>query len=749
MDYRDFFKNGNKHAIKKVNTFSSDFWVRPTAGINESRDGKSILKLIQLSQAQKAVTNFVKILTQKEIPIEFNTDGKSATNNERILIGCKVEKQADLDVTVGLALHEASHMLLTNFDTIGKTHIKALMTSFGINKNDDYVAATSAFLNWVEDRRIDNYVQKEAPGYVGYYDALYNKYFNSENVSQGILSGEFREENIDSYMFRIINLTNENTQLNALKGLAEISDIIDVKNISRIKNTECALECACEIMIIVAKNIEQAKKEEEREETKKEEESEKQKSKKASDSNSKESEETEESETGKGDNSKDSDDKEEGENESKGSSSKSEESDEKESENETGSKGSSPKSEKSDEEGTSSENKSEGEESEDSNKGNKADPNESTSSEGTSENESEAAETFPEVNKAKLQNDIKQQKRFLEHDIDKKKLRKKADQSVKRVKESGIEIKKTASEIPFVIINEFNAKFIQKNRYVGIIRRWNCSYGLDTGQDLVNTGIANGKQLLRKLKLRNEERATNFTHKRNGKLDGRLLHELAYDNDKVFSQMNIDKYKNTHLHMTIDASGSMAGTSWDNTMKMAVAIAYSADKIKNMSLVIDFRSVMSNGDDIPLVLVAFDSRKDSFQKIKNLFKYLTPYNTTPEGIIFEGMMSDYVPGSVNLDSYLINFSDGMPYCGYTIGNKHYSYVRGGYRDNHVDGVTHTAKQVKKIRNKNIKVLSYFLNQYHTTVTRAFTEMYGKDAEMINPDNMSELARTLNKKFMIK
>ena len=39
-------------------------------------------------------------------------------------------------------------------------------------------------------------------------------------------------------MFRIINLTNKNTNLSSLNGLREIWKTIDLKNISRLKTTE-------------------------------------------------------------------------------------------------------------------------------------------------------------------------------------------------------------------------------------------------------------------------------------------------------------------------------------------------------------------------------------------------------------------------------------------------------------------------------------------------------------------------------
>ena len=85
-------------------------------------------------------------------------------------------------------------------------------------------------LNYVEDRRIDYFVFTNSPGYKGYYHSMYEKYFYSKNVDKGLLSSEYRTEEIDSYMFRIINLHNSNRQLTALKGLKEIYEELNLLN---------------------------------------------------------------------------------------------------------------------------------------------------------------------------------------------------------------------------------------------------------------------------------------------------------------------------------------------------------------------------------------------------------------------------------------------------------------------------------------------------------------------------------------
>ena len=77
------------------------------------------------------------------------------------------------------------------------------------------------------------------PGYRGYYRKMYDKYFNDRVIDKGLQSDEFTSETIESYMFRIINLHNKNTNLSTtLKGLREIYKIINLRNIGRLKSSQ-------------------------------------------------------------------------------------------------------------------------------------------------------------------------------------------------------------------------------------------------------------------------------------------------------------------------------------------------------------------------------------------------------------------------------------------------------------------------------------------------------------------------------
>ena len=70
-----------------------------------------------------------------------------------------------------------------------------------------------------------------------------------------------------------------------------------------------------------------------------------------------------------------------------------------------------------------------------------------------------------------------------------------------------------------------------------------------------------------------------------------------------------------------------------------------------------------------------------------------------------------------------------------------------YGDN---AVNHCRKVIKGMRNNGVKILSYFIaeNTYGQE-KKWFEQMYGDDASFINPSNMMEVAKTMNKMFLSK
>ena len=96
-------------------------------------------------------------------------------------------------------------------------------------------------LNYVEDRRIDYHIFKNSPGYKGYYHSMYKTYFHSNVIDKALKSDEYTSSSWESYLFRIINLTNENRNLKAVTDLDKIYNLLFVENHpSTLKDTKDA-----------------------------------------------------------------------------------------------------------------------------------------------------------------------------------------------------------------------------------------------------------------------------------------------------------------------------------------------------------------------------------------------------------------------------------------------------------------------------------------------------------------------------
>jgi hypothetical protein len=255
-------------------------------------------------------------------------------------------------------------------------------------------------------------------------------------------------------------------------------------------------------------------------------------------------------------------------------------------------------------------------------------------------------------------------------------------------------------------------------------------------------GIRIGTLLGKKMQVRGESRETIFNRQLVGKMDKRMVSSLGYGNEHVFFTREIDMFKKANLHISVDASGSMSGSKWNKTMTNIVALAKAVDMIPNLNIQISFRTTTG---ELPYIVLAYDSRVDKFMKVKQLFGYLHPNGTTPEGLCFEAISKQMVGSNGEVDSYFLNISDGEPY----FHGKGMSYSGS-------NAAKHTRKMMKSIESMGIKVLSYFVadNGYDMDETtnssaRIFKECYGPSASYINVTNVNEVARTMNKLFMSK
>ena len=698
----------------------SSFWLDRSIWDDVDQEVTKVEKksndLMKLMSYKRSISNFVNIVTGQPIPVTFNGRGEdSYTDGNQVVISAKMNDK-EFDPVVGLALHEGSHVKLTNFTTLKELmdnnvfpssmidFFNSFKTDEGSEFNytqewydnkDQIIHNLKQLLNYVEDRRIDNYIYKSAPGYRGYYEAMYNKYFHSNVVDKGLKSSEHRTETWSSYMFRLINITNKNRDLNALKGLRKIWNLLDLKNISRLRTTDDALELAGEIFMVIQNNV-----------------------------NKDMDQMPEPQKGGDGQGNDDTDGK----------------SDMSSDDNPTA-----------DAPPMEGKGKGKGKDS----KGDDGDDGDSTDDKGSQStglgNKNGAGGNFSPLNdrqKKMLENAIKKQEKFLDGDIQKTTISKSDKKKLDTLDQADIETEVTGKGLEQGYyrnasqgVQTYVIKNVTKNLIDSGIVPHLGTWRVDQNDTAIRKGITLGTILGKKLKTRNEERINNTPRMKSGKLNGRMLHEIGFGNFQIFDQININTATPCLLHISIDASSSMGGDKWYNTQTAAVAIAKAASMTDNMNVVISYRGIYYNSGQgcQPLMMIAYDSRKDKFQKIQNLFKFISPSGTTPEGLCFEAILKELVKTKNGTDSYLINFSDGWP----GFDNKEISY--GGQY-----AVDHTAEQVKKVRQAGVGVLSYFISDgYYGSSKTQFEKMYGKDSEFINVDNMTQLAKTLNKKFEVK
>jgi len=669
-------------SMSNKNNYSS-FWLDNgwdnNSSIFDDEPVKKGVDLVALASYRRAISNFVSIVTgESDIKVTFKTNGDSYTDGKSVVISSKLDDKL-FDSTVGLALHEGSHIKLSNFDFLKNleneipTEYYKRAEVFGWS-NYDVMSKVKDLLNYVEDRRIDYFVFTNSPGYKGYYHSLYDKYFHAKVIDKALTSEEYTSLDYDSYIFRIINLTNKNSDLSALPGLVDIRKVI-FSNVKNLQSTEEAFSIALKVFDIILNNIDV--------------------------------------------NIENPSDGQDGDENSENG------------ENVEGGEGSAG------------------------NGGNES--SESMESDSASSDSSGNSSDKPQLTdnqKRQLQNAINKQKKFMDGEIAKKALSKKDKASMDAVESAGMSYvdvaggvtdgwsgKKTPTKV--LMVKKFN-KALAESDTISMIENPNYKWYSEDNKEAINKGLVMGTILGKKLQVRGESRETKWTRLDNGRIDKRLIAELGFGNERVFNTTFIESYSDAFLHISVDASGSMGGDKWRNTQIAVTAIAKACSMINNVDLVISYRSTQSTdnrrGKSYPLMLIAYDSRVDKIGKVKNLFHLLRPSGTTPEGLCFEAVMKEIEMGSNDKDSYFLNFSDGMPMFGNDDIDYHYDTA-----------INHTKKMVDSIRNRGVKVLSYFIGDSYDRErsTSTFTKMYGSDAEFVDVTSVLPIAKTMNKKFLQK
>ena len=115
-----------KHsAVNRTNNYSS-FWLDNDVSRTSIFDDEEVKKgndLVALASYRRAISNFVSIVTgESDIKVTFTSQGDSYTDGKAVTISSKLDDKL-FDSTVGLALHEGSHIKLSDFDFLNNLRI--------------------------------------------------------------------------------------------------------------------------------------------------------------------------------------------------------------------------------------------------------------------------------------------------------------------------------------------------------------------------------------------------------------------------------------------------------------------------------------------------------------------------------------------------------------------------------------------------------------------------------------------------
>jgi len=695
---------------KPLSSLHSNYWSKNLPEIATENN------LISLASYRRAVSRFIKIMTGKDIKVDFTVEtsgGSTFDNNgeKSVSLTSKIENK-EFDVIVGLALHESEHILDSDFSILAraKNDIKHLFnTKMSLDKQ---LILLKTLTNYIEDKRLDKKYSDLNPGYKEYWIALYKKYFSNKYMRAIVKSsfyrkpdffvynenGHLEQDIIESYLFRILSFSTDVTknEFESLDDLKKIYNIIDLKNIDRITDTQGSYTVAKKVMEIILKHYDASQQQQ------------------SGNQNQNQNNQNQSGQGGQGGQGS------QGGNQNQNNDQNNENGDGDQNEN-----------------GKSNESKN-GNKNDNQNNGNDTEGGDSEN--GNQNDEKSENDSLLRKNKKNIKKLVKNMIDATNGDIKKASISESSNAILKAIEESGMTIEHvlTNSNTNVKELYGTNNTVIKTRNFTkSLLGITSMASKTVNAQSLiaVKEGYILGKMLANRLQIRTNEKIYTSTRKLNGKIDKRLLHTIGVGSEAIFkkSVKDKDKFGNIIVHISGDASSSMnSNGAWRNMLVTMVALAYAATKIKTFDVVLTFRGTTKQNS--PEVLIAFDSRKDSWTKIQTLFPHLTAEGITPEGLCFEAIMEEILQSLVGMEKgFFINFSDGMP----------------NMTVNGLNAETICKNAVMKIKKMGIKVLSFFINsgggEFDT-----FADMYGAScSKNIKTTQLVPLARELNKMFSEK
>jgi len=733
---------------------------------NLSKEELSIHRVARLATTRRAISNFVNILTNRnDITVRYSSGRDSYTTGNDVVIAAD-DNPENFDVMVGLALHEASHVLLSDFrflktvddvrkqllggtdyiwmrddirtssinDTVTVTKnivhpllAKILPTFLPSNyltgptpeelkyrkQAHKYLTDLMDIMNILEDRRIDSYVYKNAGGYRPYYDSLYSKYFLGKEIGNNLKwNPRWRELTVENYINRVLFTIHPDSNPDSMPGLRKLIQIMDLQNIERVApenpktikwDKNPQYDWMPQIWQVANEIYVHILR-----------------FVAMAENNRKQ-----QSQSGQ---------RQESQNGSSGS-------------------GSSQNSEDFNEQMPSSE------EVENATRylpNLDVDRNQFSQQNVDSPDKTKKGKDKPvRYNEKRAEKAKKTAKDLMAGKVKKKKASRQEINSVEALEKADAKMVDISGDgVPggqCMVTRKMSEKLLGEDWFI-FGSRAHSYYG-DSRKASLAQGRRMGAILEHRLQVRNDPIFTKFTRLPKGNIDRRLLANLGMDITNVFNKSKVDTFKPAMLHLTLDASGSMSGKKWEKVMVVATALAYVGSKVRNIDTVISVRG----GSETAIVSIVFDSRKDKFVNWMRWAQKLNPNGATPEGLCYKATMELILECKNTHDVYFINFSDGEPsfYVSNNTGTKRrrrsyvYNSSTAGCSYSGDLAYKHTRAQINNLKDNGVKILSYFISEYtsygnNNQSVAAFRKMYGEDAAFVNVENAQEVLRTLNK-----
>ena len=683
---------------------ASDTWMtglfkRRVSAFDEDNNLDPKNDVFALAQYRTAIANFVHIMTgDSKIPVEFNTSGVNCTDGKKIYISASM-KEKDFDTNVGLALHESSHILYTDvdyvhqnlhyvvfsvLDTLKRTNGERLFTPEDIQRRCAFERYglehkyLHTLLNVIEDFYIDAMTYASAPGYREYYRALYIKYFDDVKIVKGLHDSQFMTVNGENYICHLINIRNPKRNLNALPSLSEIWEVLDLENIRRLETQQDRIDLALKVFTMIVENLPEQEL--------------------WYDNNSDTNQEQ-----GASDNAN-----------------------EEEGEEESGEGASANTGEEEGEGASDNANEEQGEE---------------ESGEGASAVSSDTEKGMAQNQIKALTKLFETQKKLINGEIKKTTLRESVAKQVNVATQIDLKERVVLKNNPdfylpqgikTIVIRKVTEDFFNSNISNGFgLRHINQSVAKN-----IDTYISLGKLFAKRLQVRNEVRTQTSNRLKSGKIDRRILHEVGFDNYDIFKKININVYKDSYVHISIDQSGSMGGDKINEAVRFAVIFATASKIIKNLHVVVSVRSIYSRGESRsmmhkPYIVNVFDSKIHGLSYIRMVFPHIRSHDCTPEGMTFEAIQEDIKKEAIGKDAFFINLCDGQPCADNYSGEK---------------AKLHSRRQLERMEKFGISTSVYFIGseyEYRNTL-----KTYPKNCHhLANASEINKIVTHMNKALL--